>query len=101
MHGIKHQKTPPKSPRLNGLVERMNRTLTERASSLLLDAKLLKLFWGEALCTIAHNINLTPIIALGGDVPDKVWYGKDVYYDHLDIFEYKCSVHVPKVKTRC
>ncbi|KAL6318202.1 hypothetical protein AAG906_035707 [Vitis piasezkii] len=29
-HGIRHQKTPPKTPQLNGLVERMNRTLVER-----------------------------------------------------------------------
>ncbi|KAD2804590.1 hypothetical protein E3N88_37967 [Mikania micrantha] len=28
--GIRHQKSPPKTPQLNGLVERMNRTLAER-----------------------------------------------------------------------
>ncbi|KAL6323847.1 hypothetical protein AAG906_005842 [Vitis piasezkii] len=29
-HGIRHQKTPPKTPQLNGLAERMNKTLVER-----------------------------------------------------------------------
>ena len=29
-HGIQHQRTPPKTPQLNGLAERMNRTLVER-----------------------------------------------------------------------
>ncbi|GJV06067.1 putative RNA-directed DNA polymerase [Tanacetum coccineum] len=29
-HSRKHQKTPPKTPQLNGLAERMNRTLVER-----------------------------------------------------------------------
>ncbi|RVX00702.1 Retrovirus-related Pol polyprotein from transposon TNT 1-94 [Vitis vinifera] len=29
-HDIRHQKTPPKTPQLNGLAERMNRTLVER-----------------------------------------------------------------------
>ncbi|KAL6329151.1 hypothetical protein AAG906_011604 [Vitis piasezkii] len=29
-HGIQHQKTPPKTPQLNGLAGRMNRTLIER-----------------------------------------------------------------------
>ncbi|KAL6315857.1 hypothetical protein AAG906_012193 [Vitis piasezkii] len=29
-HGIQDQKTPPKTPQLNGLAERMNRTLVER-----------------------------------------------------------------------
>ncbi|GJY62668.1 retrovirus-related pol polyprotein from transposon TNT 1-94 [Tanacetum coccineum] len=33
-HGIQHQKTPPKTPQLNGLAERMNRTLVERVRCL-------------------------------------------------------------------
>ncbi|KAM0004298.1 putative RNA-directed DNA polymerase [Helianthus debilis subsp. tardiflorus] len=33
--GIRHQKTPPKIPQLNGLAERMNRTLAERVRCLL------------------------------------------------------------------
>ena len=33
--GIRHQKTPPKTPQLNGLAERMNRTLVERVRCLL------------------------------------------------------------------
>ena len=34
-HGIQYQKTPPKTPQLNGLVERMNRTLVDRVRCLL------------------------------------------------------------------
>lgn len=33
--GIRHQKTPPKTPQLNGLAERLNRTLVERVRCLL------------------------------------------------------------------
>ena len=33
--GILHQKTPPKTPQLNGLVERMNKTLVERVKCVL------------------------------------------------------------------
>ncbi|GJR05427.1 putative RNA-directed DNA polymerase [Tanacetum coccineum] len=50
-HGIQHQKTPPKTPQLNGLVERMNRTLVERVRCLLSHAGLPASFWGEALNT--------------------------------------------------
>ena len=39
-HGIKHQKTPSKTPQLNGLAKRMNKTLGERVICLLSDAKL-------------------------------------------------------------
>ena len=67
--GIRHQKTPPKTPQLNGLAERMSRTLMERVRCLLSEAKLPNSFWGEALLTAAHVINLSPAVALQSDVP--------------------------------
>ena len=42
--GIRHQKTPPKTPQLNGLAERMNRTLVERVRCLLSQSQLLGSF---------------------------------------------------------
>ncbi|KAJ0804413.1 putative RNA-directed DNA polymerase [Helianthus annuus] len=50
--GIRHQKTPPKTPQLNGLAERMNRTLAERVRCMLSHAGLPNSFWGEALNTV-------------------------------------------------
>ena len=76
--GIRHQKTPPKTPQLNGLTERMNRTLVERVRGVLLEAKLPNSFWAEALNTVAYVINLSPVVALDGDVPKRVWFDKDV-----------------------
>ena len=90
--GIRHQKTP----QLNGLVETMNSTLMERVRCLLSEAKLPNSFWGEALLTAAHVINLSPVVALQSDVPNSVWYGKDVSYDHLRVFGCKDFVHVSK-----
>ena len=55
----------------------------ERVRFLLSDAKLLNSFWGEALLTDAHVINLSPAVALQSNVPNSVLYGKDVSYDHL------------------
>lgn len=95
-HGIRHQKTPPKTPQLNGLAERMNRTLIERVRCLLSEAKLSPSFWGEALYTAAHVINLSPAYALDGDVPENVWLGKKPSYDHLRVFGCKAFVHIPK-----
>ena len=43
-HGIRNQKTPLKTPQLNGLVERMNRTLVERVRCLLSQAQLPRSF---------------------------------------------------------
>ncbi|GJV75560.1 retrovirus-related pol polyprotein from transposon TNT 1-94, partial [Tanacetum coccineum] len=95
-HGIQHQKTPPKTPQLNGLAERMNKTLVERVRCLLSHAGLPASFWGEALNTAVHVINLTPCVPLRFDVPDRVWSGKDVSYHHLRVFGCKASVHIPK-----
>ena len=94
--GIRHQKTPPKTPQPNGLAERMNTNLMERFRCLLSEGKLPNSFWGEALLTAAHVINLSPAVALQSDVPNSVWYGKDVSYDHLRVFGCKAFVHAPK-----
>ena len=74
---------------------------------MLSEAKLPKHFWGEALYTAVHVINLSPTVALNTEVPDKIWFDKDVRYDHLQVFGCKAFVHVPKderskldVKTR-
>ncbi|GAU50368.1 hypothetical protein TSUD_284660 [Trifolium subterraneum] len=94
--GIAHEKTPPKTPQLNGLAERMNRTLVERVRCMLSKAKLPQHYWGEALYTAVHVINLTPTVVLYSEVPDKIWFGKNVKYDHLRVFGCKAFVHVPK-----
>ena len=62
--GIRHQRTPLKTPQLNGLVERMNRILIERVRGLLSQAQLPNSFWGETLSTLVHVLSLTPCVPL-------------------------------------
>jgi len=81
---------------LNGIVERMNRTVVERVRCLLSHAKLHKNFWGEALMTAVYLINLSPCYPLQGDVPNRIWYNKEVSYDHLKVFGCKAFVHIPQ-----
>ena len=94
-HGIAHEKTPPKTSQLNGLAKRMNMTLLEKVRCMLLDAKLSKHFWGEALYTAMHVISLTLTVIMDSEMPNKIWFGKNVSYDHLHVFGCKAFVYIP------
>ncbi|KAD3337006.1 hypothetical protein E3N88_32526 [Mikania micrantha] len=94
--GIRHQKSPPKTPQLYGLTKRMNKTLVDRVRCLLSHAGLPNSFWGEALNTIVDVINLTPCVPLSFDVPDRVWICKDASYNHQRVLGCKNFVHVLK-----
>ena len=74
----------------------MNRTLMERVRYPLIESKLPKSFWGEALYTVAHIIDMTLTVALQGDIPKNVWTSKNISYGHLRVFACKAYVHVPK-----
>lgn len=93
---IRHEKVPPKTPQMNGVAERMNRTIVEKVRSMLSQAKLPKSFWGEAVRTAVDLINLSPSRPLNGEIPDEVWYGMKAFYGHLRVFGCRAFVHVPK-----
>ena len=63
---------------------------------MLSEAKLLKHYWGKALYTEVHVLNLTHIISLNSEVPDKIWFEKSVKYDHLRVFGCKAFMHIIK-----
>ncbi|WVZ24581.1 hypothetical protein V8G54_003125 [Vigna mungo] len=83
-HGIRHEKVPPKTPQMNGVAERFNRTIAEKS------------FWGEAVVTTADLINLSSSRPLNGKIPEEVWSGKKASYRNLRVFGCKASVHILK-----
>lgn len=76
--GIQMDITVPHSPQLNGKAERLNRTIIEKARSLIFDSGMSKDFWGEAARFAAFLLNRspteatvkTPIEMLTNDKPD-------------------------------
>nr|KYP50220.1 Retrovirus-related Pol polyprotein from transposon TNT 1-94 [Cajanus cajan] len=74
----------------------MNKTLVERVRCMLSEAKLPKNFWGEAFFAAVHVINLSPVVTLNIEVPNKIWFGIKVSYDYLRVFDYKAFVHILK-----
>ncbi|KAL5740032.1 hypothetical protein ACOSQ2_029212 [Xanthoceras sorbifolium] len=92
--GIKMEKTVPMTPQQNGVAERMNRTLNERARSMRLHAGLPKMLWAEAVSTAAYLINRGPSVPLDGGIPEEVWSGKEVNISHLRVFGCISYVHI-------
>ena len=70
--GIRMEKTIPGTPQQNGMAERMNRSLNERARSMRLHTGLLKTFWADAVSTVAYLINRGPSVPMEFRLPEEV-----------------------------
>ena len=92
--GIRMEKTVPKTPQQNGVAERMNGTLNERARSMRLHAGLPKSFWADAINTAAHLINRGPSVPLEHRLPKECWTGRKVDLSYLRTFGCLCYVLV-------
>uniref|UniRef100_A0A2N9EUJ4 CCHC-type domain-containing protein n=1 Tax=Fagus sylvatica TaxID=28930 RepID=A0A2N9EUJ4_FAGSY len=93
-HGIKRHFTVRKTPQQNGVAERLNRTITETARCLRLNAELPKIFWAEAVDMACYIINRSPRVALDGKVAEEVWTGQEVDYSFMRIFGCSAYVHI-------
>ncbi|KAL2254166.1 UNVERIFIED_CONTAM: Retrovirus-related Pol polyprotein from transposon TNT 1-94 [Sesamum indicum] len=91
-HGIRMQKIIPGTPQQNGVAERMNRTLNERARCMRLKSGLPKMFWADAVNTAAFLINRGPSVPLNNRIPEEVWSGKKVDLSFLRTFG--CSAYI-------
>nr|GEW42722.1 retrovirus-related Pol polyprotein from transposon TNT 1-94 [Tanacetum cinerariifolium] len=97
--GIKRQFTTAYTPQQNGVAERMNRTLLERARAMLATASLGKSFWAEAVNTACYVINHSPSTAIELKTPIEMWTGKPVNYSDLHIFRSPVYVMYNSQKT--
>ncbi|GKA45079.1 putative RNA-directed DNA polymerase, partial [Tanacetum coccineum] len=77
--------TPPRTPQLNGVVERRNRTLLDMVRSIMCRATLPISFWGYALETAAHILNLVPTKKLS-KTRFEMWKGKRPSLGHIKIW---------------
>ncbi|CAI7880318.1 unnamed protein product [Closterium sp. NIES-54] len=96
-NGIRHSLTMPYSPAMNGIAERANRTITETARGLLIEAGLPEYLWPDAVrsACVTKNRALTHV---GVDkwVPYVEWIGRKPKVDMLRVFGCMCMALVPK-----
>ena len=96
MHGIARHKTIPGKPQQNGVAERMNMTLLERARCMLSNAGLWNRrdFWAKAISTACYLVNRSPHTSLNFKVGEEIWSSNSVDYSNLRIFGCPAYAHV-------
>jgi hypothetical protein len=95
-NGIIRELIQAAMPQQNGMSERRNQTLMERAHNLASDCNLPISLWTEAAATAAYLINRNPTRANSGTTPEEKFSGKKPNIDHLNIFGCISYLHVPK-----
>jgi transposase InsO family protein len=66
-HEIRREKTIPGTPQENGVLERMNRTIMERARSMRLHAGFPFQFWADVVDIVVYLINKGTSSSLDGE----------------------------------
>lgn len=100
--GITISYTAPYNPEMNGVAERLNRTLQEKALSMLTASGLERKFWNEAISTANYIKNRLPTSAFGKqfakETPAEIWYGQKPNLSNVRIFGSICYNHIPSEK---
>lgn len=91
--GIHFHFSPPYTPQLNGVAERLNRTLIEMARTLLITSSLNNSLWGFAILTSAFLLNRLPTRAITVDkTAHELWYNRKPLLK--DLKNFGSTVHV-------
>jgi transposase InsO family protein len=91
--GILRSITPANTPQRNGVAERLNRTLLDKARSMILSGNLDKSFWGEAISTANFLKNRSPTKSKL-KTPEEIYSGFKPKASYLQIFGSKCEYTV-------
>jgi len=84
--GIKHEKSNVETPQMNGVAERINRTLLDLTRSMLKSAHLPPKFWAEAVTTAAYIKNRVCHSTIRDQIPFTVWTEKIPSVRHLKAY---------------
>jgi transposase InsO family protein len=92
--GIKMDLTTRSTPQHNGIAERCNRSVFESTRTMLYDAKLSTVFWGEATMTAIHLLNHRLAVNDKHRTPLEIWYGHKPHISRLRTFGCDAYVHI-------
>jgi hypothetical protein len=92
--GIKHEFSAPYTPQQNGVVERKNRMLIDKARLMLGEFKTPERFWSEVVNTTCHTINRLYLHRLLKKTSYKLLIGKKPNVSYFRVFGSKCYILV-------
>ncbi|GKA99956.1 putative ribonuclease H-like domain-containing protein [Tanacetum coccineum] len=88
--GIFHQKSVPRTPQQNGVVERRNRTLVEAARTMMIFSKAPMFLWAEAVATACYTHNRSLIHTRHNKTPYELVHDKKPDLTFLRVFGALC-----------
>ena len=96
---IDHEETDAESPEQNGVAERLNRTVMDKARAMVAHMGLCMGFWAEAVNPANYLRNRSPCQSLKGHItPLEAWHGKKPDIAHLCTFGCIAYARVPDRK---
>ncbi len=97
--GIIKQSTVPHTPQQNGISERLNRTILEKARALLVHSNREIELWGEAVSTAVYLKNRTPPIG-SPKTPEELWSGNVPSITRLRVWGCNCLFKIEKPENK-
>lgn len=92
--GIVHEFSLPYTPQQNGMAERLNRTLLDKAIPMLDQSGLPLKYWGDAIITANYVKNLSPT-ASSNATPYEAFFGHKPNVSNLRVFGCRAFVLTP------
>lgn len=93
--GIIHRRSAPYTPQQNELAERFNRTIVEKVRCMLIDSKLTKGYWAEAVAAAVKIINISPNSSDRFKSPDDIWFKVKPNLSMIRVFGCEAMALVP------
>jgi hypothetical protein len=91
-HGIKRKFFVARTLQQNGVVERKNMTVQEMAQTMLMDSKLIDIFWTHEVHTVVHIQNRVMLRKNTDKTPYELWKGRLENVKHFRVFGRKCHI---------
>jgi transposase InsO family protein len=91
-NGIKKKFSIARTHQHNGVVERKNKIVQEMARTMLMNSKLIDIFWTQAVYTTIHIQNKVMLRNNTDKTPYKRWKGRPENEKHFIFFGSKCYI---------